>query len=236
LADKGNGNYAYIDNLAEARKVLVAQAAGTLSTLAQDVKIQIEFNPTHVGAYRLIGYENRRLAARDFNDDSKDAGELGAGHSVTALYEIVPAGAVLSGVQADALKYRATEPSPQYEGELGTLKLRYKTPGTASLPTAPSHLISHVLRDGQRALEQTTSNFRFSAAVATFGMVLRGSAARGNASLSLARNLAANALGVDPHGYRHEFLNLVDTAARLDRSPTPAKGGAIEQVHSLLDY
>src|SRR5262249_54924710 len=130
LADKGNGNYAYIDSLAEARKVLVSEAGGTLLTLAKDVKIQIEFNPERVAAYRLIGYDNRRLAAQDFNDDSKDAGELGAGHSVTALYEIVPPGVAIASPGVDPLKYQTVSAQPGHAGELATLKLRYKAPNS----------------------------------------------------------------------------------------------------------
>jgi Ca-activated chloride channel family protein len=213
LADKGNGNYAYIDTLAEARKVLVAQAGATLSTLAKDVKLQLEFNPAKVGAYRLIGYENRRLAARDFNDDAKDAGELGAGHSVTALYEIVPPGVAVDSGQVDALRYQApAQPVPGHGSELCSLKLRYKEPTSEK-----SKLVEQVVQDTDSQLSATTPSFRFGAAVAVFGMTLRESPARGNSSFGLARQLAEGALGTDSEGYRHEFLSLVDTARGLRR-------------------
>ncbi|MEO8183671.1 MAG: VWA domain-containing protein, partial [Deltaproteobacteria bacterium] len=214
LADKGNGNYAYIDTLAEARKVLVAQAGATLSTLAKDVKLQLEFNPAKVGAYRLIGYENRRLAARDFNDDAKDAGELGAGHSVTALYEIVPPGMPVEGGQVDALRYQApAQALPGHGSELCSLKLRYKEPSSEQ-----SKLVERLVqeaKDGAGQLSATTPSFRFAAAVAVFGMTLRESPARGSASFALARQLAEGALGNDSEGYRREFLGLVDTARGL---------------------
>jgi Ca-activated chloride channel family protein len=213
LADKGNGNYAYIDTLAEARKVLVAQAGATLSTLAKDVKLQLEFNPAKVGAYRLIGYENRRLAARDFNDDAKDAGELGAGHSVTALYEIVPPGVAVDSGRVDALRYQApAQQLPGHGSELCSLRLRYKEPTSEK-----SKLVEQVVPDTDSQLSATTPSFRFAAAVAVFGMTLRESPARGNSSFALARQLAEGALGTDSEGYRHEFLSLVDTAKGLRR-------------------
>lgn len=211
LADKGNGNYAYIDTLAEARKVLVAQGGATLSILAKDVKLQLEFNPEQVGAYRLIGYENRQLAARDFNDDSKDAGELGAGQSVTALYELVPPGVAVDSGHTDALRYqKPAAPSPGHTGELCTLKARYKAPNSEQ-----SQLIEQVVPDAVQPLAATSTNFRFAAAVAVFGMTLRQSPARGNSSFELAKQLAEGALGRDPEGYRHEFSSLVDTARSL---------------------
>jgi Ca-activated chloride channel family protein len=211
LADKGNGNYAYIDTLAEARKVLVAQAGATLSTLAKDVKLQLEFNPAKVGAYRLIGYENRRLAARDFNDDAKDAGELGPGHSVTALYEIVPPGVAVDSGRVDALRYQApAQPTGGHGSELCSLKLRYKEPTSEK-----SKLLEHVVQDSAGQLSATTPSFRFAAAVAVFGMTLRESPARGSSSFGLARQLAEAALGTDAGGYRREFLSLVDTAKGL---------------------
>jgi Ca-activated chloride channel family protein len=215
LADKGDGNYAYVDSLAEARKVLVAEGGATLVTLAQDVKLQLEFNPAKVGAYRLIGYENRRLAARDFNDDRKDAGELGAGHGVTALYELIPPGLVKGDGAVDATKYQsAPQPVPGHAGELATIKLRYKKPGAAQ-----SQRIEHVVRDGELALAATSPAFRFSAAVAAFGMTLRGSPDRGSSSYALARELARGALGQDRDGYQREFVGLIDSAAALSRAP-----------------
>jgi Ca-activated chloride channel homolog len=213
LADKGNGNYAYIDSLAEARKVLVAQAGATLSTLAKDVKLQLEFNPAKVGAYRLIGYENRRLATRDFNDDAKDAGELGAGHSVTALYEIVPPGVPVDSGHVDALRYQSpAAPTPGHGSELCTLKLRYKQPQSER-----SQLVEHVVSDRDAAIAASSPTFRFAAAVAVFGMTLRQSPLRGSADFALARQLAEGAMGNDQEGYRREFLSLVDTARSLHR-------------------
>jgi Ca-activated chloride channel family protein len=213
LADKGNGNYAYIDSLAEAKKVMVAQAGATLLTLAKDVKIQIELNPAKVGAYRLIGYDNRRLAAEDFNDDAKDAGEMGAGHSVTALYEIVPPGVELAGSKVDPLRYQALAPTAGNHGEeLATFKLRYKAPGSES-----SQLLEQTILDQARPLAETSESFRFAAAVATFGMALRGSSDRGRASFGLARDLARGALGADTQGYRRELVGLVERAEALQR-------------------
>lgn len=215
LADKGNGNYSYVDSLAEARKVLVAQGGATLVTLAEDVKLQLEFNPALVGAYRLIGYENRRLDARDFNDDQKDAGELGAGHGVTALYELIPPALVGGKGGVDATKYQSKpQPLPGHSGELATIKLRYKKPGAAQ-----SQRIEQVVRDGQLALGATSAAFRFSAAVAAFGMTLRSSPDRGSASYDLARELARGAIGQDIDGYQREFVSLVDAAAALSRAP-----------------
>jgi Ca-activated chloride channel family protein len=214
LADKGNGNYAYIDTLAEARKVLVAQGGATLALLAKDVKLQLEFNPEQVGAYRLIGYENRQLAARDFNDDAKDAGELGAGQSVTALYEIVPPGVAVDSGHTDALRYqRPSAPSRGHAGELCTLKARYKAPNSEQ-----SQLLEQVVPDSAQPLAAASASFRFAAAVAVFGMTLRQSPARGSSSFALARQLAEGALGRDAEGYRHEFLSLVDAARSLPSS------------------
>jgi Ca-activated chloride channel family protein len=215
LADKGNGNYAYIDSLAEARKVLVAESGGTLWTLAQDVKLQIELNPAEVSAYRLIGYENRRLAARDFNDDGKDAGELGAGHSVTALYELVPPGVPIDTGSIDALRYQSLPRVLDGSAtELCTLKLRYKEPQATQ-----SQLLEQRVGGSVLPLSQTSPSFRFSAAVAIFGMTLRQSQARGSSSFALARELADGALESDPHGYRREFLSLVETARGLAHFP-----------------
>jgi Ca-activated chloride channel homolog len=213
LADKGNGNYAYIDSLSEARKVLVKEGGATLLTIAKDVKLQVEFNPAKVAAYRLIGYENRRLEDRDFNDDRKDAGELGAGHSVTALYEIVPPGVPIDLTRVDALKYQsASAPNGAHGGELCSIKLRYKAPSAEQ-----SRLLERAVLDTGRRLDQTTSDFRFSAAVAVFGMVLGESPSRGSSSFALARELAAGSSMPDPEGYRREFASLVDTAAQLKR-------------------
>ena len=221
LADKGNGNYAYIDTINEARKVLVHEAGATLVTIAKDVKIQVEFNPARVSAYRLIGYENRMLRARDFNDDKKDAGEIGAGHTVTALYEVVPVG--VKAPQAgtvDPLKYQKPALSAAAaSGELLTLKLRYKEPAGST-----SKLLSTVINDNQKDQAAASQSLRFSSAVAAFGMLLRGSAHKGQASFAMVKKLAGQSLGKDKHGYRAEFLKLVDRAATLaDKHPRASR-------------
>ncbi|HET6883637.1 MAG TPA: VWA domain-containing protein, partial [Pirellulales bacterium] len=214
LADRGNGNYAYIDNISEARKVLVEQLGGTLLTIAKDVKLQLEFNPQRIAAYRLIGYENRLLRAEDFNDDKKDAGEIGAGHTVTAMYEIVPAGgdaesaAVATGT-VDDLKYQRTgEPTEvAANDELLTLKLRYKEPDGDS-----SQRIESVVKDNEHSYAQASEDFRFAAAVAGFGMLLRGSQHQGNLTLAAVQELAEASLGADENGYRTELVELVKKA------------------------
>jgi Ca-activated chloride channel family protein len=214
LADKGNGNYAYLDSIREANKVLVSEMAGTLLTIAKDVKIQIEFNPAKVQAYRLIGYENRLLAKEDFDDDTKDAGELGAGTAVTFLYEIIPAGADEELRPTPELKYQDTEVSEEggQTNELLTLKLRYKQPdGNESI------LMTHPVLDEALPLDQTSDNFRFSAAVAEFGMLLRDSAFKGDATYENVRELARSAMGNDETGYRLEFMQMVESAELLDR-------------------
>lgn len=212
LADKGNGNYAYIDSLNEAKKVLVQQMGGTLVTIAKDVKIQVEFNPAQVAAYRLIGYEKRLLAAQDFNDDRKDAGEIGAGHTVTALYELVPPGGKVDVPGVDPLKYQAA-PEPKSESaskELLTLKLRYKAPDGDT-----SKLLEFPLVDNGAAFNQADTDLQFASAVASFGMLLRNSPAKGNATLDAVLEIAASAKGPDAHGYRAEFLELVRQAKEV---------------------
>lgn len=213
LADKGNGNYAYLDNIREAKKVLVSELAGTLLTIAKDVKIQIEFNPVKVKAYRLIGYENRLLAKEDFADDTKDAGELGAGHSVTALYEIIPVDADEATRPTPELKYQETELSTEAEqtNEMMTVKLRYKQPdGDESI------LMVHPVLDESISLDQTSDNFRFSAAVAEFGLLLRDSEFKGDATYEQCLELAQGSKGPDEAGYRAEFIRLVETVQLLD--------------------
>jgi len=213
LADKGNGNHSYIDNINEARKVLVSEFASTLFTIAKDVKVQIEFNPAKVQAYRLIGYENRVLAAEDFNDDKKDAGELGSGHTVTALYEVIPAGVKSEFITSvDPLKYQPAINSTATSGgdELMTIKLRYKKPDGDV-----SKLIVHPVTDSHLALASTSDNFRFSAAVAAFGMLLRNSEFKQNASFQQVISLAKGAKGADANGYRQEFIALVQAAGSL---------------------
>lgn len=210
LADKGNGNYAYIDSRDEARKALGEQVAGTLYTIAKDVKIQVEFNPALVAGYRLIGYENRLLANRDFEDDRKDAGEIGAGHSVTALYEIVPAGQKLENDGIE-LKYSQTQRSDtRFNNELMTVKLRYKEPDGSQ-----SKLLTMGVLDSDRTAGSASENLRFAAAVAQFGMVLRDSRYRGTSSFGNARMLVESATSSDLKGYRSEFLGLLDRAKNL---------------------
>lgn len=210
LADKGNGNYAYIDSQEEARKALGQQISGTLYTIAKDVKIQVEFNPAKVAGYRLIGYENRLLANRDFKDDTKDAGEIGAGHAVTALYEIVPAGQKVENDGIE-LKYSKTEPtSSQFNNELMTVKLRYKEPSENE-----SKLLTMGVLDRDNSIENASDNLRFASAVAQFGLLLRDSRYKGNASFSAAQNLANSSLGSDLKNYRNDFLNLISKASAL---------------------
>lgn len=208
LADKGNGNYAYIDNIGEARKVLVNEFGGTLFTIAKDVKLQLEFNPEKVQAYRLLGYENRLLQDRDFNDDKKDAGEMGSGHTVTALYEIIPAGIKSSFMDSvDKLKYQANKKPLRGKGngsnEMLTIKLRYKNPEGNS-----SKLITRAVIDQSVPFSHTGINFRFAAAVAAFGMLLRQSDFKQGASFEQLIGIAENAKGRDKEGYRAEFIKL----------------------------
>ncbi len=208
LADKGNGNYAYIDNILEAQKVLVNEFGGTLFTIAKDVKLQIEFNPAKVNAYRLIGYENRMLNSEDFNNDKKDAGELGSGHTVTALYEIIPVGVENEFSKIDELKYQKVkeDPAATTSNELMTVKFRYKKPNEEV-----SKLIVHSLIDSQVALSKTSDNFRWSAAVAASGMIFRESEYVKNFSMSDVIVLAQTARGTDKEGYRIEFINMMKT-------------------------
>jgi len=219
LADKGNGNYAYIDSIAEARKVLVREAGSTLMTIAKDVKLQVEFNPAQVQSYKLIGYENRLLSKEDFNDDKKDAGEIGAGHAVTALYELVPKGRTAPAAQVNPLKYQ-NAPSVSAvaaSNELLTVNIRYKQPSSNT-----SSKISRVVVDAGLSLEQTSADFRFSAAVAEAALVLRGSPDIATASLEAARSLAQSALGSDVSGDRHEFISLLAKARALASPPVAA--------------
>ncbi len=214
VSGKANGAYAFIDTEKEARKVLVEQLSGTLVTIAKDVKIQVEFNPAKVQGYRLIGYENRVLAAEDFNDDKKDAGEIGAGHTVTALYEIVPADAKVDvdAADVDALKYqRPAQLTDEADSdELLTLKLRYKQPDGDK-----STLISFPVDDNTQRFSEATDDFQFAAAVASFGMLLRDSAYSGNATYDAVSEIAAASVGEDEWGYRSEFLELVKQAKEL---------------------
>ena len=206
LADKGNGNYAYIDNILEAKKVLVTEMGGTMFTIVKDVKLQLEFNPEKIESYKLIGYENRLLNDEDFNDDTKDAGELGAGHTVTALYEVVLKGQG-TAPSVDPLRYqRLTEliPAPKTD-EILTVKFRYKKPTEEK-----SKLIVNHLTDKSISLSKTSENFRFSAAVAEFGLLLRNSKHKAEASFEKVLALAKSSKGKDEFGYRAEFIRLVE--------------------------
>ena len=215
LADKGNGNHAYIDGMAEAKKVLVSEFGGTLFTIAKDVKLQLEFNPAKVAGYRLIGYENRLLAKEDFNDDKKDAGELGSGHTVTALYEIIPVGVKSEFLRSvDSLKYKRTvvenEPASVFSDELLTVKFRYKSPEKNN-----SELIIHPVKDAGTEFAGTSENFRFATAVAAFGMMLHKSEFNKTGTYAQVISMAKGAVGADPEGYRKEFISLVKKAAEL---------------------
>lgn len=216
ISGRGNGNYAFIDTINEARKVLIDQLAGTLVTIAKDVKIQVEFNPAQVAAYRLIGYENRMLKKEDFNDDKKDAGEIGAGHSVTALYEIVPVGAATAAdlPSVDPLKYqKPAEPSEaaSSSGELFLVKLRYKFPGQDQ-----SNLMEFAAVDSGKTFQQSDQEFQFAAAVAGFGMLLRESEHKGEWTYDAVEEVAKAAVGEDQYGFRKEFVDLVAMANSLD--------------------
>lgn len=210
IADAGNGHYAYIDGLLEAKKVLMTEFAGTLFTVAKDVKIQIEFNPAHVASYRLLGYESRLLKAKDFNDDKKDAGEMGAGHSVTALYEIVPPGASSDVPKTDALKYQKSVAVDS--AEVLTVKLRYKDPKGDK-----STLMEQPLTAEALVKAEPSTDFRFASSVAEVALLLRDSAMKGNASYDAAIERARKAKGEDANGYRAEFIRLAEAAQLYSR-------------------
>ena len=227
LADNGNGHYAYIDNTREAHRVLVDQMPGSLVTIAKDVKIQIEFNPAEVQSYRLIGYENRVLAAKDFDDDKKDAGEIGAGHTVTAIYEIQPAssgGAQLS-IPRDMKYQKSSETEEDHSkqdkldsrwskaagsGELATLALRYKQPDANE-----SKRIEFAVKNEDVSFTSASKDFRFAASVAGFGMLLRGSEHAGDSTPEMLLKIASESLGDDPSGYRSEFVDLIRKAMSI---------------------
>ncbi|HJR16476.1 MAG TPA: von Willebrand factor type A domain-containing protein, partial [Gemmatimonadales bacterium] len=210
IADKGNGHYAYIDSFREARKVFVQEFGGTLFTVAKDVKIQVEFNPARVQAYRLLGYENRMLRKEDFADDRKDAGEIGAGHAVTALYEVVPVGATSVVLADDSLTYQqvALRPSASRSSELMTVRLRYKNPAGSR-----SRLLSTTVID--RGGLKGSADLRFASAVAAFALLLRDSEHKGAATYDLVMALAQEARGEDPEGYRAEFITMIERARAL---------------------
>ena len=211
IADKGNGNYAYIDNITEAKKVLVNELSGTLFAVAKDVKLQLEFNPKYVKEYKLIGYENRMLANEDFTNDKKDAGEIGAGHTVTALYELVPS----DGKVAQSLRYQSQELNEKGKGnELGFLKIRYKDP---KVKDAKSVEITEPLVFNKKALKETSTDYRFAASVAEFGILLRDNSNKANATYNQVIELAEGAIGKDPEGYRKEFVRLVKSVKMLPK-------------------
>ena len=215
LADKGNGNYYYIDNILEAKKVFVTQMGGTLNAIANDVKLQVEFNPAQVKGYRLIGYESRLLAKEDFNDDKKDAGELGSGHTVTALYEIIPPSASGDELHSvDSLRYQVPLAVANYKpDEVMMVKFRYKKPGDTT-----SKLITHPVTLTASHFADASTNFRFAAAVAAFGMVLRDSKFKGDATLASAVALAKSAKGTDDEGYRAECIKLIESCQLMDKA------------------
>ena len=207
IANKGNGNYAYIDNFTEAKKVLVNEFGGTLYTVAKDVKLQLEFNPQYVKEYRLVGYENRALANEDFEDDKKDAGEIGAGHTVTALYELIPA----KGATTDGLRYQK-QVKEGFANELAFLKIRYKDPVVKDAKSVEESIpIPFSLTD----LTQTDDDYRFAASVAEWGMLLRNSKYKAKSSYKQVIDLAKNAIGKDEEGYRKEFIRLVELSEKI---------------------
>jgi Ca-activated chloride channel homolog len=223
MADKGNGNNFYIDNFSEAKKVLVNEFGGTLFTIAKDVKLQLEFNPAKVAGYRLIGYENRMLNKEDFNNDKKDAGELGSGHTVTALYEIIPAGVESDFLEdADPLKYQSINDhkmgNTTFSDELLTIKFRYKAPSKDK-----SDLITYTVKDESISFAKASNNFRFAAAVANFAMLLRNSEYKGKSNYTKVLTMANAAMGEDVEGYRKEFITLIKTAETLTNSKAVAK-------------
>jgi len=221
LADKGNGNYAYIDNITEARKAFVTEFAGTLYTVAKDVKLQIEFNPAKVQAYRLLGYEDRMLNKEDFNNDRKDAGDMGSGHTVTALYELVPAGIRDDyAASVDPLKYQKNEAPATENGseEMMTIKFRYKQNDSA---TSKMSLIT--VNDKAETFDAATADFRFAAAVAEFGMLLRDSQFKQQSTFQQAIKIAKAAKGGDQDGYRSEFVRLAESAALLVNTASVSK-------------
>jgi Ca-activated chloride channel homolog len=215
LADKGNGNYYYIDNFKESKKVFVTDLVGTLFTIAKDVKIQVEFNPKFVKAYRLIGYENRKMPPQDFNDDTKDAGELGAGHTVTALYEIVPVGSLQNIEGFIDLKYQQPNNKPtlkDYGDELLTVKLRYKKPDSET-----SKLLERTLTNSSQGYDKASQSLRFACGVTAYAMLLRDSKFKGEASYTLAKQLLESTTLNIENGYRDELLQLISQTEKLSQ-------------------
>ncbi len=219
LADKGNGNYDYIDNIKEAEKTLVSEFGGTLFTVAKDVKTQIEFNPAKVQGYRLVGYENRLLNTEDFKDDKKDAGEMGAGHTVSIIYEIIPVGVNSKYLRPTSnLKYQTPTTNSDYAGELATIKFRYKKPDGHR-----SKEMTHTIPDQTTDLQNATENSRFSTSVAMFGLLLKDSKFKGNCSYAAALKLAKKSVGQDNDGYRTKYMELVKAAEKLAANAKVAK-------------
>jgi Ca-activated chloride channel homolog len=210
IADKGNGHYAYIDSPREAHKILVEEMGSTLVTVAKDVKIQVEFNPAKVGAFRLIGYENRIMAHQDFNDDTKDAGEIGAGHHVTALYELVAAGKETDLPGTDNLKYTKPASSSEPSNEAFTVKIRYKRPDSDT-----SRRLEYGVVDPGRSFGQASDDLKFASAVAGFGMLLRDSALKGSLTYPGVLEIAESTLSKDSSGYRQEFVAAVRQSQAL---------------------
>lgn len=220
IADKGHGNYAYIDNISEARKAIVTEFGGTLFAVAKDVKLQIEFNPSKVQAYRLLGYENRLMAKEDFNNDQKIGGDMGVGHTVTALYEIIPAGVHDNFTDSvDPLKYQKTKENPvSNSSEMVTIKFRYKSPDGDK-----SKMEKVSIMDQPVALMKTSADFRFASAVAELGLILRDSEFKQHADYSSLITRAKSAKGKDEEGYRTEFITLAESAKLLSKSGQESK-------------
>jgi Ca-activated chloride channel family protein len=203
LSNKGNGNYAYIDNILEAKKVFGKELWGTLFTIAKDVKIQIEFNPGIVKEYRLIGYENRMLENEDFNNDKKDAGEIGSGHTVTAIYELVMFNESKSDIDVDPLKYQTSEVVAS--DDVATLKIRYKKSDESK-----SNLLTTTIRCDKTDNKELSDNYKFAVSVAEYGMLLRNSEYKGKSSYEHVIEWAKESKGDDDYGYRSEFISLVE--------------------------
>lgn len=210
LADKGNGNFAFIDSMLEARKVLVEQVGGTLVTIAKDVKIQVDFNPSHVSAYRLLGYENRKLENQDFRDDQKDAGEIGAGHTVTAFYELIPAGVESSNETVRRSEFVEQKHSAASDsGTMLTVNLRYKQPDSDIGQELQIRVAKEALS------EQASTDFRFATSVLAYGILLRDSQYVGKATWEWVILAAQDSTGKDPSGLRAKFVQLAMTASRM---------------------
>jgi len=228
ITNAGNGNYAYIDRLTEAVKTMSEQASGTLVTVAKDVKVQVEFNPARAASYRLIGYENRVLNAEDFNDDTVDAGDIGAGHSVTALYEVVPVGRAPADDGIDELRYQQPRDLADQAraNELLTVKLRYKPVDAAAEAGTSRKIVKHVPA-ASVPFDQASEPTRFASSVAAMGMLLRGSPHSGKATAQWVRDTAGDAKTFDPTGLRHQFTEMVDKAIEIRDKQKQNNGDAL---------